>query len=99
MRKSTKLPRHHIEQYDTIYLGYPIWWGQAPKIMYTFLESVTLKENATIVPFVTSGSSPIGSSAQNLKQSAPSAKWLEGQRFAAGTDKSVVNEWIDSLNL
>ena len=89
----------NIEQYDVIYLGYPIWWGQAPKIMYTFLESVTIKENATIVPFVTSGSSPIGSSATNLKQSAPSANWLEGQRFAAGTDKSTVTQWIDSLNM
>ena len=88
-----------IDQYDVIYLGYPIWWGQAPKIMYTFLESVTIKENVTIVPFVTSGSSPIGSSATNLKQSAPSANWLEGRRFAGGTDKSTVTQWIDSLNL
>ena len=89
----------NIEQYDVIYLGYPIWFGQAPKIMYTFLESVTLKENATIVPFVTSGSSPIGTSAENLKQSAPSANWVNGNRFAAGTDKSVVTQWIDTLNL
>ena len=89
----------NIEQYDIIYLGYPIWWGQAPKIMYTFLESITIKENATIVPFVTSGSSPIGSSATNLKSSASSANWLEGRRFAAGTDKSIVTQWVDSLNL
>lgn len=89
----------NIEQYDIIYLGYPIWWGQAPKIMYTFLESVTIKENVTIVPFVTSGSSPIGSSATNLKSSASSANWLQGRRFAAGTDKSIVTQWIDSLNL
>ena len=89
----------NIEQYDIIYLGYPIWWGQAPKIMYTFLEGVTLKEGATIVPFCTSGSSSIGSSATNLKQSASSANWIEGRRFAAGTDKSTVTQWVDGLNL
>ena len=89
----------NIEQYDVIYLGYPIWWGQAPKIMYTFLEGVTIKEHATIVPFVTSGSSGIGSSATNLKSSASSVNWLEGRRFAAGTSKSTVTQWIDSLNL
>ena len=89
----------NIEQYDIIYLGYPIWWGQAPKIMYTFLESVTIKENTTIVPFVTSGSSSIGTSATNLESSASTANWLEGRRFAAGTNKSTVTQWVDSLNL
>ena len=89
----------NVDQYDIIYLGYPIWWGQAPKIMYTFLEGVSIKEGATIVPFCTSGSSPIGSSATNLAKSAFSANWLEGQRFAAGTDKSTVTQWVDSLNL
>ncbi|MBQ9815983.1 MAG: NAD(P)H-dependent oxidoreductase [Proteobacteria bacterium] len=88
-----------IDQYDVIYLGYPIWWGQAPKIMYSFLESVTIKEDAVIVPFCTSGSSPIGMSATNLKQSANAANWLEGRRFAASTDKTTVTQWIDSLNL
>ena len=69
------------------------------KIMYTFLESVTIKEDAVIVPFCTSGSSPIGMSATNLKQSANAANWLEGRRFAASTDKTTVTQWIDSLNL
>ncbi len=89
----------NIEQYDIIYLGYPIWHGQAPKIMYTFLESVSIKDGATIVPFCTSASSGIGSSATNLKQLAPSANWLDGNRFAVGTDKSTVTQWVDSLNL
>ena len=89
----------NIEQYDIIYLGYPIWHGQAPKIMYTFLESVFIKDGATIVPFCTSASSGIGSSATNLKQLAPSANWLDGNRFAVGTDKSTVTQWVDSLNL
>lgn len=89
----------NIEQYDIIYLGYPIWWGEAPKILYTFLESASIKSTAAIVPFCTSASSPIGSSAENMKSSASSQNWLEGRRFSIGTDKSTVTEWVDSLNL
>lgn len=83
-----------IGQYDTIVLGYPIWWGQAPRIMYTFLESYDF-EGKTILPFCTSGSSSIGSSATNLSQSAPKATWLEGRRFAASTDQTTIGSWLD----
>lgn len=88
-----------IEQYDIIYLGYPIWWGEAPKIMYTFLEGAQIKVSTTIIPFCTSASSGMGTSATNLKEAAPSLNWLEGRRFAIGAEKSAVTEWIDSLNL
>ena len=64
----------NMEQYDVIFLGYPIWRGQAPKIIYTFLESYDLS-GKTIVPFCTSGSSGIGSSATNLRTLASSATW------------------------
>lgn len=84
-----------ISQYDTIVLGYPIWWGQAPKILYTFVESYDLS-NKTIIPFCTSGSSPIGSSAINLAKSAPNANWLEGKRFAANTTKEEIGNWLDT---
>lgn len=89
----------NIEQYDPIYLGYPIWWAEAPKIMYTFLESDSIKEGTTIVPFCTSGNSNIGSSAIYLQQTTPDANWLEGQRFAIGASASTVTQWLDSLNL
>lgn len=56
-RPEIKYTISDISQYDTIVLGYPIWWGQAPKILYTFLESYDLS-NTTILPFCTSGSSP-----------------------------------------
>ncbi len=88
----------NIEQYDIIFLGYPIWWGQAPKIMYTFLESYDLA-GKTIVPFCTSGSSGIGTSAKNMQPSAGQAKWLDGMRFGAGASEDAVREWIDSLGL
>lgn len=83
-----------MSKYDTIVLGYPIWWAQAPKIMYTFIESYDFT-NKTILPFCTSGSSGIGNSATNLAKSAPKAKWLEGRRFAIGTNKETVNNWLD----
>ena len=88
----------NIEQYDTIFLGYPIWWGQAPKIMYTFVESYDLS-GKTIVPFCTSGSSPMGSSAANLQVSADNAVWLEGQRFSGGASVADVQSWVDGLPL
>ena len=84
-----------ISEYDTIVLGYPIWWGQAPKILYTFVESYDLTD-ITILPFCTSGSSPIGSSATNLAKSAPEADWLEGKRFAASTTKEEIGNWLDT---
>ena len=87
-----------MEDYDVIFLGYPIWWGQAPKIMYTFIESYELT-GKTVIPFCTSGSSPIGSSAANLQSSAPGAEWLSGNRFGGGASRDVVMSWINSLEL
>lgn len=88
----------NIEKYDVIYIGYPIWHGQAPKIIYTFLESYDFS-GKTIVPFCTSASSGIGTSDRNLHPLAPSAKWLPGKRFAAGTSQSAVATWIDGLDI
>ncbi len=85
-------------QYDVIFLGYPIWWGQAPKIISTFLECYDLS-GKTIVPFCTSGSSGIGSSAANLHSLAGSATWLDGQRFGAGASRSAVEAWVNGLGL
>lgn len=88
----------NMEQYDIIFLGYPIWWGQAPKIISTFLESYDLA-GKTIVPFCTSGSSGIGSSAINLHTLASSAIWLDGQRFSGGASRSAVETWVNGLGL
>ncbi len=88
----------HPEDYDVVFLGYPIWWGQAPKVMYTFLESFDLGD-ATIVPFCTSGSSGIGSSAGGLQELTENAQWLDGQRFSSGAGRDEVAQWVDSLGL
>lgn len=87
-----------MSQYDVIFLGYPIWHGQAPKIISTFLESYDFS-GKTIVPFCTSHSSGIGSSDTNLHALAADANWLSGQRFAGGTSKNAIEKWIGSLDL
>ncbi|MDE6401544.1 MAG: aldo/keto reductase, partial [Clostridiales bacterium] len=88
----------NMDDYDIVFLGYPIWHGQAPRIISTFLESYDLT-GKTVVPFCTSHSSGIGGSDTNLHALAPSANWLSGRRFASGTSRQTVAEWIDGLGL
>ena len=83
----------NMEQYDTVVIAYPIWHGQAPKIIYTFLESYDFS-GKMIIPFCTSASSGIGSSATNLHPLAPDAIWKEGRRFAIGTSQATIEEWL-----
>ena len=88
----------NMENYEVIFLGYPIWWGEAPRIISTFLESYDLT-GKTIVPFCTSGSSGIRSSAEPLAVLAESATWLEGARFNPGASQEEVAAWVDGLGL
>lgn len=89
----------NMDDYEIIFVGYPIWWGQAPKIMYTFLESYDFSDKI-IVPFCTSASSDIGTSATNLHAlTSDTTEWLDGKRFSGSASESEVTEWIDSLNL
>ena len=77
----------NMDEYDTVILGYPIWHGQAPRIISTFLENYDFSQK-TIVPFCTSHSSGVGSSTDNLHACcADSAKWKDGMRFGGGTEK------------
>jgi len=89
----------NMKQYNIVFLGYPIWFGQAPKIISTFLESYDFS-GKTIIPFCTSGSSPIGSSASNLyKLCSNNTKWLSGSRLAHNTSRSEIATWINGLGL
>ena len=88
----------NMADYDVVFLGYPIWWGQAPKILYTFVESYRF-DGKTVIPFCTSGSSGIGSSATNLPKSASGANWLTGNRFSGGASRESVVSWINGLGL
>ncbi len=86
----------NIEQYDTIFLGYPIWWGEAPRIMDTFVESYDFGSK-TVVPFCTSGGSGIGSSAKTLESLAGTGKWQGGKKFSGSEADSEVKDWIKGL--
>ena len=91
-------PISSIDSYDTIFLGYPIWWGQEPRIIDTFLESYDFSDK-TVIPFCTSGGSGIGTSEKNIGELVTIGTQLEGKRFAAGASKDEVKEWYDTLNL
>lgn len=88
----------NMEQYDIIFVGYPIWWGEAPRIVSTFMESYDFS-GKTIVPFCTSGGSGIGSSASNLERLTSGATWLDGRRLNGSDSQDTVMEWINSLDL
>ena len=89
----------NMDEYDTIILGYPIWHGQAPRIISTFLESYDFS-GKMIVPFCTSHSSGIGSSASNLHSlCAESVEWMDGKRFESGVSKESVQKWIEEIGI
>ena len=85
-------------QYGVVFLGYPIWHGQAPKIISTFLEGCDLS-GKTVIPFCTSGGSGIDGSEGALNALAPQARWRSGERFGAGASREAVKDWVDGLEL
>lgn len=87
-----------MDQYDIVFIGYPIWWGDAPRILSTFVESYDFF-GKTIVPFCTSGGSGIDSSASSLEQITSGATWLSGRRLNGSDSQDTVMEWVNSLGL
>lgn len=83
--------------YDTVLLGYPIWWGEAAWPLRTFVAGNDFA-GKTVVPFCTSGSSGIGGSADGLEELAGSGDWLEGERFSAGAGDEAA-DWASGLEL
>ncbi|MBR2591212.1 MAG: flavodoxin [Clostridia bacterium] len=83
-----------LDGYDTIYIGYPIWWGEEPRIMDTFVEAHSF-EGKTVIPFCTSGGSGIGSSGKNLAQLSKSGTWLNGERLDVGISDSDLQGFIN----
>ena len=85
----------NADGYDVIFLGYPVWWNLAPRIVNTFVESYDLN-GKTVIPFATSGSSGIANSAAALKETYPDIDWKEGKllnRASAGD----IREWVGKL--
>ncbi len=85
-----------LEGYEKIYIGFPIWWGEEPRILDTFVERYDF-DGITMIPFCTSGGSGIGRSGQNLADHAGSGSWLEGKRFSGSVSEADLQAWIDSL--
>ena len=86
----------NMTDYDIVFIGYPIWWGETPRIISTFMESYDFA-GKTVVTFSTSGSS--GHSDSNIKALASGADWVTGTRLASNALQSEVGEWIRSLAL
>ncbi len=86
-----------VDKYDVIYLGYPIWWGTAPKIILTFLDTYDLT-GKTVIPFCTSGGSGIEQSLADLKNYKQGIEWIEGKRFT-NPSKQEIQNWVNSLDI
>jgi len=85
-----------LEGYATVYLGFPIWWGEEPRILDTFVEKYSF-EGVTVVPFCTSGGSGIGRSGPNMEALAGSGTWLDGKRFSGSVSEADLKSWIEGL--
>lgn len=86
------------DSYDTVFIGYPIWWGIAAWPVNSFVENNDFT-GKTVIPFCTSSSSGLGESGDLLEEMAGSGNWLEGERFTSSTSESEVENWISGLDL
>ncbi len=87
-----------LTAYDTILVGYPIWWGDVPRIVSNFVEHVDLT-GKTLAVFFTSGSSGLGSSMKHLEQQSGAGTWLEGRRFTSRTTADELVKWAKGLGI
>lgn len=87
-------PIDSIEEYEIIYIGYPVWWGEEPRIIDTFLESYDFSDKI-VIPFCTSGSSGISTSEKNIANLVSIGNQLSGKRFPANATNETVNEWLN----
>ena len=86
------------DQYDTVFIGYPIWWGIAAWPVDGFVEANDFS-GKTVIPFCTSSSSGLGESGQLLADMAGTGDWQEGQRFRSGASQEDVQSWVEGLGL
>ena len=86
------------DQYDTVFIGYPIWWGIAAWPVDGFVEANDFS-GKTVIPFCTSSSSGLGQSGELLADMAGTGDWQEGQRFSSGASQEDVQSWIEELGL
>lgn len=84
------------DSYDTVFVGYPIWWGEAAYPVSTFVSENDFNHK-TVIPFCTSASSDMGDSGDMLARTAGNGNWLEGRRFSASESEGVIAEWAKSF--
>ncbi|SMC30873.1 Flavodoxin [Oscillospiraceae bacterium] len=84
----------NMAQYDTVFVGFPIWWYREPSIIDTFMEAYDLT-GKTVVPFATSGGSGLGDSYKNMQALAPGAKVYDGEKFSQTVSEKTLKEWAD----
>lgn len=94
-RPALKGKKENIADYNVVFIGYPIWWDLAPRVVNTFIESHNLK-GKTVIPFATSGGSTLAGSAAALKKNYPALNWKEGQLLNR-TDEKIIRTWIEKL--
>ena len=87
-----------MAQYDTVFVGFPIWWYQAPRIIETFLESYDFS-GKTVIPFATSGGSGMGGEDVLKAACSKETKWLHGKRLSSRESAASVRKWVESLNI
>ena len=87
----------NFDEYDTVFIGYPIWWGIAAWPVNNFVKNNDFN-GKTVIPFATSASSGMGQSGTLLRDMAGTGNWQEGQRFSSGASQSAVEKWIKELN-
>ena len=90
--------RDNMDEYDTVFVGFPIWWYVAPTIINTFLESYDFG-GKKIIPFATSGGSGMGDTNEKLKPSCPYAQLYQGHVFRNDTKPEELSAWVESLKL
>lgn len=86
------------DEYDTVFIGYPIWWDIAAWPVNDFVKSNDFT-GKTVIPFATSANDDMGESGKLLEEMAGTGNWLEGERFSSSVSKDAVTEWIEGLNL
>ena len=87
----------NMAQYDAVFVGFPIWWYEAPRIVQTFLESYDFS-GKTVIPVATSGGSGMGKTADILQKSCPAAKVLPGKKLSGSASADEVSAWVKSLS-
>lgn len=86
------------ESYDTVFIGYPIWWGIAAWPVDSFVKANDFTDK-TVIPFCTSSSSDLGESGELLAELAGTGDWMEGERFSSSVTEDIVQTWVESLGI